>query len=182
MSQELMTQENPFERMKHVDEQGNDYWSAREMQNALEYSSWQRFESVLKRAILACKNSGSVPKEHFIRQVKLSQTGGGNGTAIREISDYKLTRYACYLVAMNSDPFKLSVSLAQTYFAVKTREAEIMHEQLVSGLSLDTQEILKKLEAIHDEMTKLVNDAEQRGFDRAIQLLAKGKMKDLSGR
>src|SRR5579859_270543 len=176
MSQELTTQENPFEQMKHVDEQDNDYWLARE------YSSWQRFESVLKRAILACKNSGSVPKEHFIRQVKLSQTGGGNGTATREINDYKLTRYACYLVAMNSDPFKLSVSLAQTYFAVKTREAEILQEQLVAQISNpDIQKILDELRAIHDDMTKMTHEAEQRGFDRAIQLLTKGKLKDLSG-
>lgn len=137
MSQEITKTVNPFEQLKHVDEQGNEYWLAREMQIALEYSSWQRFEGVLKRAILACKNSGHLPRNHFNTQVKMVDIAYG---VKRELDDYKCSRYACYLLAMNSDPFKVSVSLAQTYFAIQTRKAELL-EEMIKKLGLSQEEI-----------------------------------------
>src|SRR5712691_3561865 len=112
---------SPFDSIKRV-EQGRDYWSARDLQALMGYSEWRKFGEAIERARLACQNSGQAPADHFVRAAKMVSLGSGSQ---REVMDYHLTRYACYLVAMNSDPRKAEVSQAQTYFAVKTREAEL---------------------------------------------------------
>ena len=113
---------SPFDQIMQVDELGVEYWLARQLQPLLGYVQWRRFEETIERAKLACQNSGYEIQDHFAdadNLVKRSQGGGSRQ------SDYRLSRYACYLTAMNGDPRKPEISAAQTYFAVKTREAEI---------------------------------------------------------
>ncbi len=118
--------ENIFESIKHLDEQGNEYWYARELQKVLEYKEWRKFEGTIKRAMRACENSGNSALERFVGADKSFVSG--NGT-IRLKKDYKLTRYACYLIAQNGDPRKEVIALAQTYFAVQTRKQELSERE-----------------------------------------------------
>ena len=115
-----------FESIKHIDESGIEYWYARELQNVLEYTQWRRFENVINKAKLSCENAGISVIEHFADVGKLSKRA--NNAEI-EIKDYKLTRYACYLIAQNGDPRKEVIALAQTYFAVQTRKQEITEKE-----------------------------------------------------
>ena len=118
--------ENLFEDIKHIDENGNEYWEARELQKVLEYTQWRRFENVINKAKFACKNSNVDINEQFADVGKLSiNVNGGQ----REIIDYKLSRYACYLIAQNADPRKKVIALAQTYFAIQTRKQELSEKE-----------------------------------------------------
>ena len=114
--------ETVFEDIKHVDEYGNEYWLARELMKALEYSKWSNFVSVIKKAKSACELSKKTVYEHFTDAGKLSKR---NNNAIVKIEDFKLSRYACYLIVQNADPRKESIALGQTYFAVQTRRQEL---------------------------------------------------------
>lgn len=115
-----------FENIKHIDEFGAEFWDARELQKALDYTEWRKFEGVIKKAEKACKNSGISEIEHFVGTDKMVLIGSG---AERIQRDYKLTRYACYLIAQNGDPRKEVIALAQTYFAVQTRRQEIIEKE-----------------------------------------------------
>ena len=115
-----------FEDIKHTDEYGNEYWLARELQVALEYVQWRRFNEVINRALIACDNSGMDIKNHFAEVGKMVEIGSG---AKRKQIDYKLSRYACYLIVQNSDPRKEVVALGQTYFAVQTRKQELTEKE-----------------------------------------------------
>ena len=118
--------EKLFEDIKHIDEHGNEYWLARELQNVLEYSQWRRFEKVIDRSKTACKNSNVDTSEQFADVGKLSiNVNGGK----RKIVDYKLSRYACYLITQNADPRKEVVALGQTYFAIQTRKQELIEKE-----------------------------------------------------
>ncbi|WP_218639556.1 phage antirepressor KilAC domain-containing protein [Streptomyces acidiscabies] len=112
---------SPFDAFKQFDPERGDFWSARDLQVAMGYDRWERFESAVERAIAACENSGSEPKDHFRGAAKKVPVGSG---AVRAVTDWHLSRYASYLVAMNGDPRKAEIASAQTYFAVRTREAE----------------------------------------------------------
>ncbi len=118
--------EEVFEKIKHIDEEGNEYWHARELMSALEYVKWQKFKEVISKAKLACTASGYNTSEQFTGAGKLSiNVNGGK----RIIEDYRLTRYACYLISMNGDSRKNVIALAQTYFAVQTRRQELLDEE-----------------------------------------------------
>ena len=126
-----------FEDIKHIDEYGNEYWYARELQKALEYTEWRKFENVINKAINACMNSQVDETEQFVGTDKLSiNVNGGR----RIIKDYKLSRYACYLIAQNADPRKEVVALGQTYFAIQTRKQELLEDEL-KNLSEDDKRI-----------------------------------------
>ncbi|HKW23794.1 MAG TPA: BRO family protein [Ktedonobacterales bacterium] len=110
-----MSTGSAFERIRHTSGSGADFWLARELGKALGYSTWQKFHAVIEKAMTACANSGQAAAEHFSRVVKPSR--GGNN-AVREIEEYQLSRYACYLIVQNGDPNKPVIALGQTYFAI----------------------------------------------------------------
>ncbi len=119
--------EKLFEEIKHIDELGNEYWEARELMLALEYSKWEHFSKVIDKARISCKTSGFNVEEHFPLKGKTILMPKG---AKKEVIDYKLSRYACYLIVQNASPIRHKpVALGQTYFAVQTRRMEITQEQ-----------------------------------------------------
>ena len=115
-----------FEDIKHIDENGVEFWYARELMPVLQYSNWQNFEKIIDKAKISCENSNISVVDHFIDVSKMVQIGSG---AYREQIDYKLTRYACYLITQNGDSRKKVIALAQTYFAVQTRKQEITEKE-----------------------------------------------------
>ena len=115
-----------FENIKYIDENGVEFWYARELQNVLDYKEWRKFENVINKAKEACKNSNISEFEHFVDADKLSKRANNAEVMIK---DYKLTRYACYLIAQNGDSRKKVIALAQTYFAVQTRKQEISEKE-----------------------------------------------------
>ena len=117
---------NPFDAIRHVDDQGAEYWLARELMVALEYGEWRNFKQVLSRAKIAIETAGHRADYHIVDYNNMVNLGSG---ATRKITDFKLSRLACYLTAMNGDPSKDTVSYAQNYFAVQVRRAEITEEQ-----------------------------------------------------
>lgn len=116
-----------FEEIKHIDELGNEYWEARELMSALEYSKWEHFAKVINKAKISCNLSGFNVEEHFPVKGKTIEMPNG---ATKEVIDYKLSRYACYLIVQNASPSRhKSVALGQTYFAVQTRKMELTQEE-----------------------------------------------------
>lgn len=129
MSELVKYSEQTFESIKHINEYGEEYWLARELQPVLEYAQWRRFSDAIERAKLACKNSGFTVEDHFADVGKMVDIGSG---AERQIDDVMLSRYACYLIVMNGDPRKEVIAIGQSYFAVKTRQQELIdnYEQM----------------------------------------------------
>lgn len=111
-----------FEDIKHIDASGVEFWYARELMSVLQYSNWQNFERIVDKAKVSCENSDITVLDHFTNVNKMVPIGSG---AYRKQVDYKLTRYACYLIAQNGDSRKKVIALAQTYFAIQTRRQEI---------------------------------------------------------
>lgn len=112
-----------FDSIRKINPYGIEYWSARELMPLLGYQSWQKFEGAIKRAMTACEKSNQSKEDHFIGSVKMIVAGKG---AQREVKDYNLSRFACYLTAMNGEPSKAEVAAAQRYFAQATRENELL--------------------------------------------------------
>ena len=110
-----------FEAIKHLAEDGNEFWYARELAMVLEYVQWRNFAKVLDRAKIACKNSGYAIVDHFAEVSKIVEAGATS----KPVIDFKLTRYACYLIVQNGDPRKEVIALGQTYFAIQTRRQEV---------------------------------------------------------
>ena len=134
---ELSTQQKKiFDDIKHTDENGGEFWYARELQPVLQYAKWENFHKVIKTAMIACKISQQTVDDHFPEVRKMVEIGSG---AKRYQIDYKLTRYACYLIVMNGDPRKEVIALGQTYFAVKTRQQELA--ELYDRLSEDEKRL-----------------------------------------
>ncbi len=117
--------ENIFDNIKHVNEYGQEFWYARELQPVLEYSQWRYLKEAIERAKTACNNSGQNVADHFAEVRKMVDIGSN---AKRSVEDYELSRYACYLIVMNGDPRKEIIALGQTYFAVKTRQQELIED------------------------------------------------------
>ena len=115
-----------FESIKHIDENGTEFWYARELMQALGYNKWENFEKVILKAKNACENSNINVSDHFADVRKMVSIGSN---AKRKQNDYKLTRYACYLIAQNGDSRKSVIALAQTYFAIQTRKQEVSEKE-----------------------------------------------------
>ena len=135
--------ETIFESIKHVDEDGNEYWYARELQKVLEYKRWDKFYNVIESAQVACSISNNNVLDHFSQVGKMIYVGKGGQ---RKISDYKLSRYACYLIAQNGDSRKKVIALAQTYFAIQTRKQELLEEEY-NSLTEDEKRIYQRNQA-----------------------------------
>ena len=115
--------EETFESIKHVNKYGNEFWYARELQSILEYTEWRNFQKLIEKAQTACENSDMAVDECFVEVNKTSPMPNGG---VKLIDDYILSRYACYLIVMNGDPRKEVIAVGQTYFAVKTRQQELI--------------------------------------------------------
>ena len=118
--------ETIFESIKHVDDGGNEYWYARELQYILGYKQWRSINELIERAKVACKESENNVNYHFAVYRKMINLAKG---ATRNVIDYKLSRYACYLIVMNGNPKKEIIALAQTYFAIQTRKQELLEDE-----------------------------------------------------
>ncbi len=114
--------ESLFESIRHENEYGQEFWYARELQKALEYTEWRNFTKVIDKAIAACMGSENAVYDHFVEVNKMVEAG----VAPKDIGDIQLSRYACYLIVQNGDPRKKVIALGQTYFAVKTRQQELI--------------------------------------------------------
>ena len=114
--------EKTFEELKLSNEHGAEYWSARDLQPLLGYTQWRRFEQAIERAMASCETSGNDPAHHFAGAGKMIELGKGGQ---REVDDYQLSRFACYLIAQNGDPRKPEIAQAQKYFAVQARRQEL---------------------------------------------------------
>lgn len=156
--------ESPFERIRQVDPDGYEFWSARDLMPVLEYVSWQKFKNVLLKAQIACENSGNDPADHFNRMVKMVTIGSD---AKREVEDMHLSRYACYLIVQNADPAKEVVALGQTYFAVQTRRQEIADANALAELSENQRRLLLR-QRIKAQNTDLASAAKSAGVITAV--------------
>ena len=149
--------EMTFEDIKHINEYGQEFWYARELAKVLQYSDYRNFEASIFKAMEACANSGYDIADHFGDATEMVQIGSG---AIRKLKSYALSRYACYLIVMNGDPRKEVIALGQTYFAIKTRQAELIEE--FDELSEDQKRIaIRKEMRLHNK--KLAEAAHNAG-------------------
>lgn len=121
----LRYSEETFESIKHYTDDGIEFWYARELSRVLQYSDWRNFQNAVFKAMEACQNSGNEISHHFGETTNMINIGK---TARREVGDYALSRYACYLIVMNGDPQKEIIAVGQTYFAVKTRQQELIED------------------------------------------------------
>ena len=135
--------EKVFEDIKHIDEKGIEYWLARELMPVLEYTLWQRFSNVINKAKENCNNSNYNVLDHFIGADKMVSIGSKTK---RKIQDYKLSRYACYLIVLNCDPRKKVIALAKTYFAIQTRKQELSEKEY-NELSEDEKRLYRRNQA-----------------------------------
>ena len=121
-----------FEGIRQFDDQGNEYWVARDLQPLLEYAAWDKFKRVIEKSMEACRQSGNEVDDHFSQTAKMVDIGSG---AKREIEDYSLSLYACYLIVQNGDPSKPVIANGQTYFALQTRRQELNDNEAFARLS-----------------------------------------------
>ena len=153
-----------FEELKHYTDDKIEFWFARNLQIALDYSSWDKFKRVLQKAMTACKNSGQTINNHFSQVGKMVDLGLGSQ---REIQDYKLSRYACYLIVQNADPSKPIIANGQTYFAIQTRRQELADDEEFQQLKEDEKRLfLRKEMKKHNK--QLVEAAYQSGVESHI--------------
>lgn len=146
--------ESLFESIKHINEYGQEFWYARELQVALEYKQWRRFESVIDKAKIACEGSKNNTSDHFADVGKIVEAG----VTHKDIGDIELSRYACYLIVQNGDPRKKVIALGQSYFAVKTRQ----------------QELIENYDSLDDDQKRLAIRHEMIEHNKLLVAAAKG--------
>lgn len=161
--QEIATLKSQFDELAHIDEESHiEFWFARELQPALGYARWENFETAIHRAKTSCQTTGIPVLDHFRDVTKMVALGSGSS---REITDIKLTRYACYLLAQNGDPRKDEIAFAQSYFALQTRKQELIEDRINLLRRLEVRERLAKSETL---LSKNIYErgVDERGFGR----------------
>src|SRR3989338_10710847 len=158
MKKESITKLNKSFEEAAYQEDGVEYWLARELQILLDYTEWRNFLQVIDKAKVTCKTSGQEVGHHFVDVNKMIDLGNA---ASREIDDMMLTRYACYLIAKNGDPRKEQIAFAQSYFAIQTRKQELVEQRIALQERFEAR---NKLIAAETELSKLIYE---RGVDDA---------------
>jgi len=146
-----------FESIKHLDENGVEFWTAREMMGLLNYTKWENFEDVLMKAQRACLESGQIINDHFADARKMVKLGLNT---VREVKDWKLDRYACYLIAQNGDSRKPEIAQAQSYFAIQTRKQELSKQ-----ISEEYKRLIRR-DKVKEENKNLASTAKRAGVTK----------------
>jgi len=153
-----------FEDIKNIDNNGNEFWYARDLQQVLGYATWDKFERVIQKAIIAAINSEQSESHHFSQVGKMVEIGSG---AQRKTKDYKLSRYACYLIVQNADASKPIIANGQTYFAIQTRRKELEDDTGFQQLSEDQKRLMLRNElATHNK--QLAAAAKDAGIETSL--------------
>ncbi len=163
--------EKTFEDIKHIDDNGNEYWEARELQQILGYKEWRYFSAVIEKAQVSCSQSNNNINSNFGVNTKIVKTGVSTKTII----DYKLSRYACYLIVQNANPKFEAVALGQTYFAVQTRKMELTEEEY-SRLSENEKRLYRRKQTKDGNkiLYKIAKEKGVKNFDKFINAGYKG--------
>ena len=144
MDKQLETLQKNLESMvQRADDEGIEFWFARDLQAPLGYARWENFQTAINRAMESCEASGHAASDHFRGVTKMVSLGSGS---TRPVDDFMLTRYACYLIAQNGDPRKPEIAFAQSYFAVQTRKQELIEDRMRLQARLDARDRLKESE------------------------------------
>lgn len=152
-----------FESLKQEDD-GAEFWFARELQTVLDYNSWDKFERVIKKAMTACEGSGQPSEDHFSQVAKMVDIGSG---AKRSTRDYRLSRYACYLIVQNADASKPVIANGQTYFAIQTRRQELQDDTGFQQLNEDQKRLMLRNE-LADHNKQLAAAARDAGVETGL--------------
>ncbi len=163
--------EKIFEDIKHIDDSDNEYWEGRELQQVLGYKEWRYFSSVIEKAQIACSQSNNNINSHFGVNTKIVLAG----STTKPIIDYKLSRYACYLIVQNANPKFKTVALGQTYFAIQTRKMELTEAEY-SKLSEDEKRLYRRKQTKDGNkvLYKIVREKGVKNFDRFTNAGYKG--------
>ncbi len=153
-----------FESIRQLNEDDSEFWFARDLAPVLEYQAWRNFVQVIEKAKLACERSGQATDHHFVEFDKMVELGSG---AARRVTDYRLTRYACYLIVQNGDPSKPVIANGQTYFAVLTRRQELADEGRLGQLSEDARRLMLRGE-LTEHNKALTSAAKKAGVESGL--------------
>lgn len=159
-----MNEQQPFEAIRKSDEAGREYWSARNLGPLLDYKEWRNFYKVIAKAIISCEASGHPSADHFVETNKMVELGSG---ASRNLEDFHLSRYACYLVVQNGDPSKPVIAAGQTYFALQTRRQELQDDQIFKSLREDEKRLFLRNE-LKEHNKHLVETAQRAGVQTTL--------------
>lgn len=162
MDRELIVRLNKSFEDTAYEDNGVEYWLARDLQKLLGYDEWRNFTKVIEKAKVSCLTAKQNPAHHFVDVNKMVDLGSGGQ---RQVDDYMLTRYACYLIAQNGDPRKESIAFAQSYFAIQTRKQELLEERIALVERLNARQ---KLVATESELSKIIYErgVDDQGFGR----------------